>query len=263
MSTSTEETNNDQVTETSSQETTSTENSTATTDTTTEETTNSAPQDSAGQSSEGNPIADALKESDGQEPPKTEGSGEGDPEGNSEDSQEGDGATSEPYEISVDDDSMLTDEDLDEIARLAEEGNWTKERAEAAIAEREGYYSKGAEIANRPRVEYYNEQVAHFNKDPDFNGDKKKETYASISRAVQTFGDKDMIEQLSRPEIGHNYQLAKFLKRIGDEVFRVQQGGDPTILLGKGSGGGGKTLTDDEQMLRNLYPDMFNEEKSS
>lgn len=216
------------------------------------------------------PLEEALESKDDDAPKGEQGEGDQKPkdekkpdESGEGDQKDGSGEEPQEYEITLSETSPLSDEDLDEIVKLAEENEWTQEQAEAAIKERETYYQRGSEAANRPRIEYYQTQKESFDKDPEFNGEKKVATYQSIAKAVDVFGSDELKAQLSRPEIGHNYALAKFLKSLGDEITKVQNGGDGSILLGKGSAGGGESVSEDQQALRNMYPDFWQEEKSS
>jgi len=152
------------------------------------------------------------------------------------------------YEIELSDDSPLSAEDLNEIAEEASARNLSREDANKLIASREASYNKGVEFKSK---EYNDRLVKDYNaiiSDPMFIGDEKAKTYEAINRAVETFGDSEMVELLRTPEIGNNITLAKFLKKIGDAMA-------PEIPLHKGISmeHGGK----DNDSLKRSYPEFY------
>jgi hypothetical protein len=234
---------------------TSSPEQTPTTNTTNQETTGA--QTTEGQSS--NPIADAMATEvpngqgdtsnnvdDANNNPPADNGAVDNPDGDKGD------APTEGYELELSEDSPLSDEDFDAIVAEANEFKLTKEQAESRIKQAESLYTKGQQDAYKPRMEYYKNQVDLFNKDPDFNGDNKAAAYLSIKKAVDKFGDPELLAQLSSPEIGNNYALAKFLKKIGDSV-----GVDNPAHQGKGVAGAPAEIDPYQQSLRNLYPDFF------
>lgn len=124
----------------------------------------------------------------------------------------------EDYEIEVGDDSNLSQADLDAIATIASEKGLNKEQADALVTERETFLKQGLDLSASRLAEKHKNLESEFYKDLDFVGEKKAESFASISRAVSTFGDEKLVEALSDPNIGLNLPLAKFLKNIGDAM---------------------------------------------
>lgn len=245
---------------------TSTETGTSSAESTQTSETQTTDQSSQGTTQEGqssSTLADALKED-------TDESGQSNEQGTDEQSaaassgeedtsSTGDAAdtseqtqTSEGYEIEVAPDSPISDDDLDQIVKMAEENNWTKEQADAAIKQYEDYYNRGVEKASEPWNQYYSEQQQRFDKDPEFNGDNKAKTFMRIRAAVTKFAGEDMIKQLSRPEIGNNYELAKFLAKIG-----AQLEGDSPELFGKGASGAETTDDPETARMKSMYPGFF------
>jgi len=202
------------------------------------------------------PIADAISGSSGEgdsssaadpasdsAPPADSNTGNDNPDNTSN--------VPEPYELELADDSPLSDEDFDKIVKLAEENGWTKEQAQSQIKQYEEFYKNGINAANAPRLQYYQAQKDFFDKDPDFQGDNKPQTFMRIKKAAETFGGPELIAELNKPEVGNNYQLAKFLAKIG-----AQLEGDSPSSFGKPSSGdsSGNAETDS---LKRLYPSFF------
>lgn len=156
----------------------------------------------------------------------------------------------EPYELVLADESPLSDEDFDKIVKMAEENGWTKEQAESNIKQYEEFYKNGINAANAPRLQYYQAQKDFFDKDPDFQGDNKPQTFMRIKKAAETFGGADLIAELNKPEVGNNYQLAKFLAKIG-----AQLEGDSPSSFGKPAGQ--DASKNEEDPLRRMYPSFF------
>jgi hypothetical protein len=261
-------------------QTTTAPDTTSTTEQTTTQDTNQNSQDTTTQasSSESNPINDALntegedngnRNSDGEKSGNSAADvnndsadsngarGEGSNSGSDNTNDDGTDSTDSAYEIEFDESSPLTDDQIDKIVAMAEENKWSKDQAEQYVKGVEEHYSAGVEAANKPRVEYYNEQKSLFDKDPAFTGENKEATYLSIKKAVKAFGDEDLGKQLSRPEVGNNYALAKFLAKVGSAMengFETPEG--------RGNGNEGNGDNDHTKMLKNLYPAMFGEKSS-
>jgi len=206
-----------------------------------------------------NPIADAIKgkgdedttaTTEGDEDPAVTTKGDEDPAAT---------ATEEPesYDITVADNSPLSDEDLDHIATLAGEKGWTKEQADEMVGIYEESYKRGMVAANSPRLKYYEDQKNFFDKDPAFNGENKDASFLAIKTVVDKFGDDEMVKQLSSPEIGNNYALAKLLKSIGESLM-----GDNPSSAGKGSSTPVSNDSEYTQSLKNLYPQYFDEKSA-
>jgi hypothetical protein len=242
------------------QDQTSSQNTQASTET---KTTTDSPSTSTEDNSS-NPISDAIKSTeekpdegdnntaDGSKP--DDNSGANGPDDKGGDDNKGDkpsGDNNEPeYELVFAEDSPLTDEQIDAIANLASEKGWSKDQAEEYAKSVEDFYKQGIEHSNKPRMEYYQNEIKKFDNDPEFNGDKKVETYSHIAKAAKKFGTPELLQELSKPEIGNNYELAKFLSKIG----KMMDGDGPPV----GSpGDGGEKLSPEDAKLRRMYPSLF------
>lgn len=154
----------------------------------------------------------------------------------------------EEYDLELSEDSVLTEEDLNEIAAEAGRLNLSKADAEKLISMREAAYKKGASKIETEYKEKIQKAANEIKSHPDFIGEKKVKSFESINRVVTSFGDENLINALKTPEIGNNLALALFLKRLGDAMA-------PDSVEGKGATA---TSTDTkESTLQALYPDFF------
>jgi hypothetical protein len=154
----------------------------------------------------------------------------------------------EGYDLELSADSPLTAEELNEIAETAGKFGLSKEDAEKLISDREKSYKAGSskfESAYQEKIAASRKQIET---DPDFQGDKRLETFASINRAVEKFGDAELVALLNTPEVGNNIVIARFLKRLGDTM-------NSDSLPGKGVVA--PTVDKGNTALENLYPGFF------
>lgn len=155
------------------------------------------------------------------------------------------------YELELPKDSTLTEEDLNEIVKIAEEQNLNKVQAEKLLAEREAMLKKGFSKAEAKIQAQYKKAQEELLNHEAFKGENKTKSFESISRAVQTFGDQSLIDALNKPDVGNNLAVALFLKKIGDMIA-------PDSIEGKGNPlGGAQTEQAKEAALKKLYPDFY------
>jgi hypothetical protein len=157
----------------------------------------------------------------------------------------------EEYDLELSKDSILTEEDLNEIAEEAGRLNLSKADAEKLLSMRESVYKKGmtkAQAEYQSKIEASKKEITSH---PDFIGDKKAKSFESISRVVNAFGDDKLVEALKSPEVGNNLAVALFLKRLGDAMAQDS-------FEGKGSAGASTDSSDSkEAKLQSMYPDFF------
>lgn len=154
----------------------------------------------------------------------------------------------EEYELNLFEGSNLTEEDLNEIAAEASRLNLSKEDAEKLLQLKDSAFKKAIALKEQEYNAKIQEARKKIESDPDFVGDKKEQSFASISRAVQQFGDQELVELLNTPEVGNNLVIAKFLKRIGDAIA-------PDNLPGKGVAAA--PAEKNSQTLQSWYPEFF------
>ena len=157
----------------------------------------------------------------------------------------------EEYELEMADGSPLTEADFNEIVETATKLNLSKEDATKLISMRENSY-KAAETKFKNDLQaQYKAEYDKIAKDPEFSGEKRVEAFTSIKRAVDKFGDAELSALLARPEVGNHLALAKFLKRIGDQIS------PDTIPTKTGSGDNSSSKDDYNAALRKNYPSFF------
>jgi len=241
----------------------STENETVT-ETTTVEPTNSSTESTTAEpteNSEGtkpeeqssNEPQTALSEAataEGEPEPKAEEPKAEEPEATSEEPEAETSTEDDGYELELSDDSILSQEDLDAIATEAAEKGYTKEQAEAVIKQQENLISKGIEAQNKYLSNILDERKAEFDKDPDFGGEKRAESFASIKRVTDAFGSPELTKALNDPFIGNNLAVAKFLKKLGDAMGQDK-------IEGTGTAPKGKPVSSEEVKYKTLYPNFF------
>lgn len=157
----------------------------------------------------------------------------------------------EEYEIEISKDSPITDEELDGIVALAEKYKWTKEETDKFIADKESMYSRGTEALKRQASEAIRLEKEKFLADPDFKGEKLKQSLAAMDVVVSKFGDDGLKQYLKGPG-GNSLSLAKFLVKIGN----LMQQDD---IKGKGVNSGKAPTGSREEALSNMYPQFFSD----
>jgi hypothetical protein len=154
------------------------------------------------------------------------------------------------YDLELSKDSLLTEEDLNEIAEEAGRLNLSKKDAEKLLSMRESVYKKGMGKAQADYLAKVESAKKEITSHPDFIGDKKTKSFESISRVVNAFGDDKLVEALKSPEVGNNLAIALFLKRLGDAMSQDS-------FEGKGTSGAANVADNKEATLQSLYPDFF------
>lgn len=156
----------------------------------------------------------------------------------------------EEYELELPEGSLLSDEDLNQIAEEASRLNLPKEDALKLIDLKQKGYEKGMSREQSARQAEISAAKKELLSHEDFSGEKAQASWASVSRAVETFGDQSMIELLNTPGYGDNLKLAQFLKKIGDAMApdTIPMGGSVPL---NGSQKG------ESDSLKRLYPDFY------
>lgn len=160
----------------------------------------------------------------------------------------------EEFEISVEDDSPLTQEDLDAIATEVSELGLNEAQANSLVKSREEFFGRGQTMANAVITQRQETAKAELLADPDFVGEKAVESFAAIHRAATKFGDDDLTKALNDPYIGNNLPLARFLKKIGDMI-------SPDTFEGNGILKPTEVV-EENAALKNLYPRFFEKKEN-
>lgn len=164
------------------------------------------------------------------------------------------GQEAEEYEIEVDDKSPLTDEDINEVVKMAEEKGMTKAQAQEEIARRESLLNRGVAAseykANKQLEAYEKEVQAH----PLFaTNEIKTESMRAVNVALDRFfapSFKERFELFYKRDI----HLLTALHRLGKPFTSDSMEGAPVGAVSK------ETMSEDaaeEARLKRLYPDQF------
>lgn len=162
------------------------------------------------------------------------------------------------YELEVDENSPLTEEELLGIAKYAEKYGLSKEDAQAIVASQEASYRKAQTAVETHYTQQIEQRRQQLNSHPDFSGEKAKDSWASVKLAAEAFGSPELMAALSDPnKHGYDLSVALVLKNIGDQLR--PEGAPP----GKGVHVPAfvKAQTEEEARLRRQYPSFYKDEK--
>jgi hypothetical protein len=172
-------------------------------------------------------------------------------EGNSDPVSDDSSDAASDYEIEVADNSPLTEADLEVIAQYAEKHQLSKEEAQALITREEELYTRGQQQLELQRTQELEVRRSSLNNHPDFAGDNAAHSWAAVKKAVEVFGNEQLVSTLSSPEFGYDLNLALMLKQIGEQLM-------PEVPAGKGAPTGGKPeISPEEARLRRAYPEFY------
>lgn len=164
----------------------------------------------------------------------------------------------ETYELELDDNSPLTEKDLDEVVALASKYKWPKEVAEKYLKDRESAYTLGEKSLRDKAAEHIRKQKEAFLKDPDFQGEKLKESLETIDLVVKQYGEPGLAEFLKGPG-GNNLAFAKTMLKIGKILKQDAQDMGKDLTAGKGKSNGASGERTRESALKDMYPSFFPE----
>lgn len=156
----------------------------------------------------------------------------------------------EEVELTLPESSLLTQEDLDEIAAEVELFGLDKEGAEKLIASKEAAYKKGLSSHELKMKEQNAAERKELLSMPEFQGENLKSSLESLGTVAKQFGDQEFIDFLKGPA-GNSKTLARFMLNIANSM--------KSDTFVKGSGGASSNQPVDK--LRQLYPDFYKDEK--
>jgi len=159
------------------------------------------------------------------------------------------------YDLEIEENSPLTDDEIQKIADYASKYNLPKEEAQALVKQQESAFSRGKseiEAAYNQKIELNKKML---NEHPEFSGEKKVESYAAIKKAVEVFGNEELLKTLGSPEYGYDVNLALMLKEIGKMLM-------PEVLPGQGTStahanGNSDAQKEYEERMKARYPRFF------
>jgi hypothetical protein len=154
------------------------------------------------------------------------------------------------FEIVLEENSPLTDADVDEIVAIAEDKGLTKEQTDKLIKSKEALYKRGEESLRAKALAQYEQTKKAFEADPLFSSpEKREESFQVIDIAVSKFGTPELKEALKGP-LGNNLAIAKFLHNLGKSQEQDQ-------MRGKGQAPSAHTNNSEEARAAALYPEFF------
>jgi hypothetical protein len=166
----------------------------------------------------------------------------------------------EEYELELAEDSPLSEEDLNEIASEAARLSLSKDDAIKLISLKEKAYKNGTEKVKAEYQAKLDQARKTIQADPMFaTPEEAKKTFASMTRAIETFGDLDMVELVKSPEFGNNVVIARFLKKLGDALGPADA--NQTEMQGGNGAASNATAEEDNASLKALYPSFFKDKK--
>jgi len=159
----------------------------------------------------------------------------------------------EEYDLELSADSPLSEEDLDNVAKIAEDRGLTKEQATNLLKNMEKAYSTGAAKALETSRLENAEMKKQLISDPLFNSKEKiVESLGKINNVLVKFGGENRAEliKLFKGPAGNNLHLAKLLISIANA------GADDTVITPKNPG---NTIVESDRtkQLRETYPSFF------
>ena len=161
----------------------------------------------------------------------------------------------EEYELELAEDSALSEEDLEEIAKIAEEKNLTKDQAEKLLASYESAFKKGRDTIANSFKQSNDTARTELLSDANFSTkEKAQESLGKISKVIEAFGgeNKDKLVELLKGPAGNSLALANFFLSIS------AAGADDAILAGK-KGGTVDPKNAKLELQKKLYPSLFAE----
>jgi hypothetical protein len=140
-------------------------------------------------------------------------------------------------ELSLSEDSLLSDDDLEGIRDFAEEHGLSKEAAQAVLQEKERLlkgWRDGIENAIDQRT---NEFLEMSKKDQEIGGEGLAKNAERAKRAIQEFGSDELVSILNNSGYGNHPEIIRVFSKIGKLIE------DDSIVM-PGKSGAQKTHAD-------------------
>ena len=159
----------------------------------------------------------------------------------------------EPYELTLSDESPLSDAEFESIVNLAENLSLSKEQAESLIAMQEQVHNNAMQAATtKVQADLVALRDAYV-KEPELNNPTAK---LALKAAVSAFDGNENFKQIfADPAMNYNIPMAKFLVEVGKRI-RSDLNGMPSP--GKGSTGANSSAGVDPftEMANKFYKNM-------
>lgn len=161
--------------------------------------------------------------------------------------------TEDGFEITLAEDSPLTDADLDDIFALAEKRGLDKDETMALVKNKEDFLNRGRNSVMDQAKQVLKQQEDAYNADPLFSTTAARTANeAKIDAALGKFADDKFKNKFLNSPLKYDLDLAKMLHRIG-EVLE----GDEIRMSGIGHRAPTEVVDSREERLKMNYPDHF------
>ena len=155
----------------------------------------------------------------------------------------------EDYDIEVDEDSPLTDEDINDIVSIAEDKGLTKEQAQKLINQKESIYKRGMEAKLNEAKGILAKLEKQVKSDPLFaTPEAVADSFALIDLVVNKFGN-ESLKAKTRDYLKRDIDVLKFLHRVGSVLREDTVRGSNTVSRVEDNSEG--------VTLKSQYPEFF------
>jgi len=157
-------------------------------------------------------------------------------------------AAIEPYDLELDEDSPLSDEEFDEVVLEAERLKLNKDDAEKLIKMRESSHKASGQIIEKALEKRTEDMVTAYKSEASLHTVEAK---LSMRESIKAFGNTPEFKEMFKdPSMNFNIPLAKFLISVGDKI----RGGTNNLPMAKG----GSVVPNDDvnKVANNFYKDM-------
>lgn len=162
----------------------------------------------------------------------------------------------EGYEIEVDEFSPLTDGDIEEVVKYAEENGLTKEQAQAEIKRRESYLERGMTAKEREATKIVNQWQEEVRRDPLFaTREIEAETNANVEMALNKIGSPELKQRFDS-FYKHDIHFIRMMDKIGRAYMPPKHSGQLMNTMGEMDRAAQETP---EAEARRKYPEMYRE----
>ncbi|MBF31866.1 MAG: hypothetical protein Unbinned1322contig1000_59 [Prokaryotic dsDNA virus sp.] len=153
----------------------------------------------------------------------------------------------EEFEITLAEDSILSEDQFNGIVDLVEKAGMNEEQAKAFITQQESLIKSGAQQVNEAHVAQAKANREALVTDPLYGGTEAgfNESLKVMSKPVEAFGD-EQFNELLRSDIGNHPALGRFLFKLGKAM-------ESEGFHGKG----GKTEPVKKSIGETLYPTFY------
>ena len=122
---------------------------------------------------------------------------------------------SDGYELSLEEDSLINQDQLDEFSSLAKENGLTEEQAKALLNHQTNTLKNYQETQEKEAQRQSAQWVEDIKKDTELGGSVFKESIENAHRAFQRFGSNEFKAHLDKSGLGNHPEVIRTFSRIG------------------------------------------------